>query len=336
MIFGRTMRTLAVIGVLLGAAFPSIAEEATLGAELGQGPLSVRSQSPLQSLRLRIEPLAPMIVPAGTRFISASSTISNVWAVEPGEFTLDYELAEFELVFGYAVSERTILGAGVVHQIRGGGILDRFIQNFHDAVGVGQNGRDEVPTSRMLIETFDENGERVTLITEPEDASYLWVGGMHTFLHQGPGGLRMSIGAMASYEIDEWRSARNEGSRSDIGVSLGASLPLGSWVLHGSVMCVHSGLDRTGELELDNNWTSATLAAEWRRSPSFSWIAQYTLSDGLAKDDSVFADSSNEVVLGFKKVVAPGRTLEFALIENIIIHDNTPDFGVHLGYSFTY
>ena len=75
---------------------------------------------------------------------------------------------------------------------------------------------------------------------------------------------------------------------------------------------------------------------EWRAFNRASIIAQYLYSDGLAIDLGELSDASHEVNLGFKWECSPGVVLEFALIENFLTTNNSPDFGLHAGVAWRF
>ena len=69
---------------------------------------------------------------------------------------------------------------------------------------------------------------------------------------------------------------------------------------------------------------------EYQYTPSLSLIAQYLGSSPVAKDYFAFSGPTHEVSVGFKWHIMRYTTVEFALVENILIFDNNADIGVHL------
>ena len=75
------------------------------------------------------------------------------------------------------------------------------------------------------------------------------------------------------------------------------------------------------------------LTFAWQWKPNLSMLFQYVFSEGVVKDFGSLSDSSHEVNIGFKWRLSSGSIIEFAMVENVITHDNSPDFGLHLALS---
>lgn len=57
----------------------------------------------------------------------------------------------------------------------------------------------------------------------------------------------------------------------------------------------------------------------------------------FAQDEAAGVDllpPTHEITLGWKGEVARDAVLEIGLVENVITFDNSPDFGVHGGFSY--
>ena len=62
-------------------------------------------------------------------------------------------------------------------------------------------------------------------------------------------------------------------------------------------------------------------------------MGPFAAGEGVVEDFAPFSDPSNELTLGWKWEVVHNGVLEVGLIENIVSFDNSPDFGLHVGYS---
>ena len=65
-------------------------------------------------------------------------------------------------------------------------------------------------------------------------------------------------------------------------------------------------------------------------SPTLSLIAQYLASSPVAKEAFAFSKPCHEVSVGLKWRVTAQGILEFAVVENVAIFENSADIGVHL------
>ena len=124
-----------------------------------------------------------------------------------------------------------------------------------------------------------------------------------------------------------------EGSDVDLALSAAASRRFGRFYVYVTIGYTWYGSDSISGLELDDTQLSVLVAAEWRFKPRMSLLLQYLGSEGAAVDLGPFSETSNEVVMGWKWEVRPAGVLEIGLIENVVTFDNSPDFGVHAGFT---
>jgi hypothetical protein len=85
---------------------------------------------------------------------------------------------------------------------------------------------------------------------------------------------------------------------------------------------------------LSENGLSVVNALVWQYRPRVSYLLQFMYGEGLFKNISDLSDATHEAHLGLKWELKSGGLLEFAIIENIISYDNSPDFGIHLAYTY--
>jgi thiol-disulfide isomerase/thioredoxin len=111
-------------------------------SNVGYGPLSLRSQSPFQSLRLGILPRTPSTLARGEHQMRIAATWANVWANEDrqfdpengvlGPFLLDYESLDANISYAYGLSDTFQIELEYEQRWRFGGVMDGFIEGFHD------------------------------------------------------------------------------------------------------------------------------------------------------------------------------------------------------------
>jgi hypothetical protein len=88
---------------------------AVCGSSVGYGPLRLRSQSPLQALRLTLAPRTPSTLVQGQSEAHLAATWSNVWAAEDewrdpdtgtfGDYQIDYESLHTSLSLAYGLTD---------------------------------------------------------------------------------------------------------------------------------------------------------------------------------------------------------------------------------------
>jgi hypothetical protein len=138
-------------------------------SHVGYGPLNLYSQSPFQSLRLGIRPRAPSTLGRGDREFRATATWVNTWA-NGDDYFLDFESLQTALAFGYGITDTFQIEAEVQQRDRFGGVMDPFVQGFHDLFGIDQGGRDQVPHGEFSFDLDPPGGPSVSL-TSAESAA---------------------------------------------------------------------------------------------------------------------------------------------------------------------
>jgi hypothetical protein len=116
----------------------------------GRGLLDFRGTFPLASLHLQL----PAATPPGLTRGETSGLVQFDWAntAAPGrDFLVDAETYTLRLGFWHALRSRLYLGVETTIEGRDGGILDAFIDGFHDAFGISVSEREDLPTDAYDI-----------------------------------------------------------------------------------------------------------------------------------------------------------------------------------------
>ncbi len=233
--------------------------------------------------------------------------------------------------FAYGISDTLQVEVELQSSSRFGGKLDSLIQETHDLLNVDQNGRGEQSKGDFRFEVDRPGGGRVAL--DRSDRGEFSRDLQFTVQHNITCGTA-KLPALAyaftwRYELES--DDLEGGSRSDFGFSVSASRRFSNVYVYLSLGFASFGRDTFRGIPLRDEQTSLLTAVEWRRWPKASLIAQLLVTEGVADNLGPFSDSSNEVVLGWKKEIRPGTVIEVGAIENIITHDNSPDLGLHFG-----
>lgn len=298
---------------------------------LGLGPLRLCSQSPGQSLRLGLVPHTPAELAAGEWKLHAGSTWVNVWASEQ-HYELDYEALTSEAVVSYGISDRWGLELGATNHATFGGHLDGAIQKFHSVFGLDQDGRDQVPRDRTHVRidpTSHQNG--VELDEEELDGNrtnFLRGAALCTLCHGEDGWPAVAVVGTLQAPLGSRRGY--DGGILDVSLDLSVAERLGDWVIYASVACTRFAADEVYGIHLHRtNWAGLG-AIEYRLTGDWSLVVQYLLSEGVAPDLYVFSKPSHELAVGTQVRLDRQVTLQFGVIENVFVFDNSPDFGLHL------
>lgn len=302
--------------------------------QTGFGPLRLPSQSPFQSLRMGLIPTTPSTLSGKQWDLNVHASLANVWANEPGRYLVDYESLDAHLSLSYGLNSSMEIELSYEDRSVFGGVLDGFISDFHEAFGIDQDGRDKVSNGDIRIIVKDKNGK--TLLSYTGDSGSYSRGVALAFKHRLTCGGRiipaLSYSLSARWEIEDPGILDRE-IPLDFGFSLSAAKRFSSIYAYISGGYFWYGGKRIQEVDLKETQLSGMVALEWRYADDQSLILQCLVSEGQAKQLGAFSDPSYELTLGWKYAVGLKDLLEIGLIENIIIWDNSPDFGLHIGYT---
>jgi hypothetical protein len=123
-----------------------------------------------------------------------------------------------------------------------------------------------------------------------------------------------------------------EGGDTDLGLSVALSHRSGTVYGYLTFGYAWYGSDRARGNPIDDTQLTALAAVEWRFAPRQSMVLQWLASEAVA-DFGPFAEAAHEVTIGWQGEILPSGVLEVGLIENVITFDNSPDFGVQVGYA---
>jgi thiol-disulfide isomerase/thioredoxin len=314
-------------------------------SHVGYGPLNLRSQSPFQSLRLGIVPRTPSTLARGQHQVRVGGTWSNIWSNDRGSFDpengdygpylLDYETFDATLAYAYGLSDTFQIEVEYEQRWRFGGGMDSLIEAFHDLFSLGQAGRTEWPRDETHIFVHPENGSPPVSLSGSDAGGVFARDLLMTFQHNVTCGTArwpaISWAVTGRYSLGN--PGDLEGSAFDLGLSAAASRRFGRFYAYLTLGYVWYGSDGVYGLELETTQFTVLAAAEWRFKPRMSLTLQYLGTQGVAKDLGVFSETSNEVVLGWKWEIGQAGVLEIGLLENIVVFDNSPDLGFHVGFT---
>jgi hypothetical protein len=300
-------------------------------ANVGYGPLSLPSQSPLQSLRSGFTPRTPSTLVRGEKEIRVQGTWANIWADKP-EYQFDYETLQTSAQLGYGLTDTLQIEGGIYVLSRFGGSMDSFIQEFHDAFNIDQSGRDKVPKGQFGFDIYPTATQSGVHLNDSNRGIYA-SGAEITLQHN------VSCGTLTlpafSYALSVRYELNSDDLTGGIPFDFGASVSLARRIdevhLYGVLGFTVFGRDQFRGIDLRNTQYSFLAALEWRVFSSASLILQYLLTEGLVDAPSDLSKPSHEITLGAKWEFVTGSVLELGLVENIISFDNSADFGIHLG-----
>ena len=328
---------LSVMIIILTIPINSFSSEENFDYNYGLGILQLRSQSPAQSLRLTMPSIIPGAFKPGILGVHAGTTWTNVW-VESSEVALDYEMLDTHIAVSYGINKRLGFGIGFDQRNYFGGAMDNFIQEFHDLFGIDQNGRDRVGRNLSHIIQYDDQGN---IIFETDDLSNLENNGISLIAQYilSHGTTRWPAIGLSGVLRYGFNSPSSEDNHEPLDWNIGIGLSkrwTDIWYTYSLLGYTRYGQTELIGLEFEKDAISFMLAFAWQWKPNFSILLQYLFSESVVKDFGSVSKPSHEINLGFKWQLSSGSIVEFALIENFITFDNSPDFGLHLALSYPF
>lgn len=317
-------------GILL---FPFRAALASTSFNTCLGPLLVQSHAFFQLLRLGMLPwMTPSLHP-GTFELQSSVTWVNLWGWKPARYLVDGEVARVSWALCYGISRKLEVRLEVPFALRTGGLLDKPIEGFHDTFGYVQSGRDRFPRNRFRVVFYPPDGGDVRLNDRDTglDAGDLTVTARWA-LFEGTTWLP-AVGLSQSLKIP---AGQPEGGGVD--GAMGFSLSKKIWKGYGyfGFQYTRYGAGKILGISMRPDQWSFLLCLEAPLSERFSLLVQDLVQTGAARNFYAFSEATHELAAGFKVRFRPEGLLEFGLIENLFNYDNSPDIGVHLGFSWRF
>ncbi len=350
-------------GVLLVAAAHLSAP--LLASDLGD-PFALRSQFPLHLLFLEPTPRSARLLARGERRIALRATYENTHAASdalvdlmraddfatydgvvtrplleavaagsPGgtAYFVDGETARVVFDIAYSPAERLEVDVEIPFLIHTGGFLDSIIDEYHETFGLPDGGRPGFQVDRSVSGFVtgttsvyvegDRGGAR------PGDVVLT---GRASLLRGGPRGPELSLSISA--KLPTGNPDRLDGSGSaDFGAALAFSVDRGRSTVHaGYAYSVLGSWDPAPSFHPRNShslYATYAFAATGR----IGLIGQILHARGpfVARAGSDLGRSTTEIALGLRHRTAGGILYEWAVLENLGQHLNTPDVGAYLG-----
>lgn len=292
------------------------------------GPLSLRSQSPGQALRLTPVARSADVIPEGKHEFQAVYTVTSIYASDTGYY-LDFHLADKQIALSSGLGNCWDMEIAWGERALVNAYLDDITLTFHRLFGYSNSGQDEVERNDTTIDIPGYGIHR----TEEDRGIFSRSVALtlkHRFDHHEERYPSLSTSLQVRHETEE-----TSGNGTDLGLGIHLGKDIGEDYIHANFNYVWFGSNRYLGLPLKDRQFSYMLGYEWRETERFSWLAQYLYSQGVMKHLGGLSEPARELHLGAKwrwrNAVA-----ELALIENVVTYNNSPDFGFALGLTLPF
>ena len=256
---------------------------------------------------------------------------ANIWNYRPDEYLIDGEWIRSNIRLTYAQTDALSYGIAVPIVGRTGGFADPLIEDFHKAFRLGNANRQDFPQNRSLVSIRTDGVDHT--IVEGESWGIGDVSGfVSSRLTEGTRVLpAITVQAQVSLPSGDKDELRGTGAASAaLGAVVSKRLGDSPFLMFGGVGSEYCPADEIAGVEVHKDDWSGLGGITYEYSPTLSVIAQYLVSSAVAKEAFAFSKPCHEVSVGLKWRVTAQGILEFAVVENVAIFENSADIGVHL------
>ena len=307
---------------------------ATAAAE--RGPLQVQNRFPLHLMFLTPKPTGAEMPTEGRLQSILSVDYSSVYINEQSSrwsALVDMEMTVVDLSLTYGITPGFSISAQIPFVSMSNGFLDGFLENFHDAFGLPNYGREDRAKNSFA---YDMSKNGLTWLNG--DAGELrWadmtVSGQMSLFKLGVSS-KWSGTLLASIKLPIGDESLGYGSgRLDAGIFLPTQWDGQKWSLYlmpGYIW--HSDPETQGADVSARNSFSMFGGIAYVSSERWRWFVQLNYSSSPIEETgiSILDDGAVELTLGFRRVLSEKWSVEFAFCEDIFTR-TAPDFNLHLG-----
>lgn len=332
------MRRLAFSGLII-AGLSSLLAGCVAGPIERSEPLRARNQHPAQLTAIHAQPRAVRATEVGRVDVGAQLDWTSLW-LRPGRgadaFTADGEIARMQIDARVGIVPDVDLEIGVPLLHASGGMLDSFIEGWHDVFGLPQADRDDFPRDQYRVEAT--RGGALAYQLEEDGVRF---GDVPVFLSWFPvtaDGEGVSFGIRGGVEIPTGSERNGTGNGGyDYNVSLlgaydGDGFSLFGWGGHSWIARPDTARDAGLPVpDVD----SAGVGLQVAVTRDLTGLAQVEYETSVLRElDDAHADQAQvQLWLGGRYRLGKRASIEAAVGEDLV-SDVSPDVTFHLGIRF--
>lgn len=285
----------------------------------GDGPMQLRSQSPVKSLVL-----TPIFRPADyqhqTTQLYTSVYGASIYAIDD-EYTLDYYTVEYRIGGSWRPSPNWLIGVSFANRTTDDAHLDQISLSFHKLFGIDQNGRDKIPKHRSYVSIPKAGIEEEDFSDRSIGHQYELSVGRQLYHHHRHW---LSTTLVAAYQDDE---NPRQGEPWDFTWQLDYQYAWQQKALYLMLGYSYSGADDLFTLGIEPRLWHWGIGYRHRFADRHQWLLEYSITEGGLEQLGEFTNAVNEINLGYRYL---GRqwTFEGVIMENIKYPDNSADFAL--------
>lgn len=352
-------------GALLAAALPACAEEPSAGRErtpawelsaeeappLRQwgrlGPFEVRDPYPLAQLRHAPWARSPRTLGHLQWEAAVRAVWANSYGFRSGRAVVDAETRTLNLSLRLGLFDRLEFGLLVPYEWRGGGILDGFIEGFHELFGLPEQNRDRRKRDRYLVAGSEPDGSASRLDHQGDGLGDLTLEARGLLSRGGP--LLPAAALTLRLRLPSARPGFQfaDGVDASLALDLSKRIAASPVVLYASLAYTYYADAEVVGLRLMRHRLFFAAGFEWEIDAHISLVAHAWVESrrerALWDDANVpgignlsYGNYVSYVAAGFKFAPTKGLAIELGILENLLDPDVTADLGWLLNASWRF
>jgi hypothetical protein len=282
------------------------------------------------------------IVPSGKFRLSLNHDLSSNHTVSSNpreQITLDGETHRLAFSARYGLAPRWEVGIEIPYLVQGGGFLDGFVINWHNAFGLPQGGRDSAPKNRLNY-SYRKDGIHKLQMDQAGSGigDVSLTGGFRLYDTSSRDSLdRLALKAAVKLPTGESSYLRGSGGTDLLLQLCGSMINFSEWGSLGLFGSVGGLLMSDSDILHDQHNPLAavgTLGLGWGPSARISFKVQLTANTPLYRGSSLNEISKSSLLLiSGGAIHLPGNyLLDIGVSEDVAV-TTAPDVSFHLGLS---
>ena len=301
-------------------------------------PFNSGNQSPLVRIYGLPFPGEAQLTPPGGRDFKVVFDLANSCVVDSAsgeKITIDGETYRTTVAGRYGVAQNVEVGVEIPYVVQGGGFLDAFIENYHDAFGFSQGDRKQVSRNRLLFRYERDGTDRIHV-----DGSGSGLGDVRLTagyqLYRNSSDSPAAVAFRAALKLPTGDPDRLYGSGStDLALWLTAGREYrtgwGRWAVFGAAGVLGMTEGKVLEDQQRNLVEFGTIGIGWRPLDRFGLKAQIDAHTPFFKDSDLveLGRGSAQLMIGGTFAISERTTIDIGIGEDIIIK-TSPDVVFHI------
>ena len=297
------------------------------------GPINYHISSPVRGLKNELFKIYPQQIEKGSVFFETSYSWINIWNYKKDFFLIDMEVLSVDYFISHAISQKELVSVNIPVYYISGGHLDSAIEKFHNSLGLTNANREQFSRNKVNYEIKDTKGNIFSIPSEKLEGYDM--GNLNLIYQKSmcdnsnltkAFGINFKIPVSPMNEVFE----TIEKKKTDLTLSYSWTLKKKKENHHLQIANTIFGKNSLGDIKIERTNATVFYAYEKKVRKNFHVLYQFQIDEKISKYVPEFDKPTHIMNFGFK-YKEKNRVYTFSIIENMIVHDNSPDIGFFFG-----